>query len=84
MAVEIPAQIVVYSIAVLIVLRFGFVPLACAVFTINLMANVPFSTDFSAWYMTTSILALLSVVALAGWGFYNSLGGEPLWRPEIE
>lgn len=84
MAVEIPAQIIVYSIAVLIVLRFGFVPLACAVFTINLLANVPFSADFSAWYMPTSILALLSVVALAGWGFYHSLGGEPIWRPEIE
>jgi hypothetical protein len=84
MAVEIPAQILVYAIAVLIVLRFGFVPLACAVFTINLMANVPFSADFSAWYMPTSILALLSVVALAGWGFYHSLGGETIWRPEIE
>jgi serine/threonine protein kinase len=84
MAVEIPAQILVYAIAVLIVLRFGFVPLACAVFTINLMANVPFSADLSAWYMPTSILALLSVVALAGWGFYHSLGGQPIWRPEIE
>jgi hypothetical protein len=42
------------------------------------------SGDFSAWYMPTSIMALLSVVALAGWGFYHSLGGEPLWRPEIE
>jgi serine/threonine-protein kinase len=83
-AVEVPAQIIVYSIAVLIVLRFGFIPLACAVFTINLMANVPFSSDLSAWYMPASILALLSVVALAGWGFYHSLGGEPIWRPEIE
>jgi len=83
-AVEVPAQIVVYSIAVLIVLRFGFIPLACAVFTINLMANVPFSSDLSAWYMPASILALLSVVALAAWGFYHSLGGEPIWRPEIE
>ena len=84
MAVEIPAQILVYAIAVLIVLRFGFVPLACAVFTINLMANVPFSADLSAWYMPASVLALLSVVALAGWGFYHSHGGETLWRPEIE
>ncbi len=84
MAVEIPAQILVYAIAVLIVLRFGLVPLACAIFTINLMANVPFSSDFSAWYMTTSIFALLSVVALAGWGFYHSLGGEPLWQVEME
>jgi Protein kinase domain len=84
MAVEIPAQILVYAIAVIIVLRFGFIPLACAIFTINLMANVPFSADLSAWYMPTSILALLSVVALAGWGFYHSLGGEPLWRPELD
>ncbi len=84
MAVEIPAQILVYAIAVIIVLRFGFVPLACAVFTINLAANIPLSADLSAWYMPTSILALLSVVALAGWGFYHSLGGEPLWRVELE
>jgi hypothetical protein len=83
MAVEIPAQILVYAIAVVIVLRFGFVPLVCAVFTINLTANVPFSADLSAWYMPTSIAALLSVVVLAGWGFYHSLGGEPIWRPEI-
>ncbi len=84
MAVEIPAQILVYAIAVVIVLRFGFVPLVCAVFTINLMANVPFSADLSTWYMPTSIDALLSVVALAGWGFYHSLGGEPIWRAEME
>jgi serine/threonine-protein kinase len=83
-AVELPAQILIYAIAVLIVLRFGLVPLACAIFTVNMLANVPFSADFSAWYMPTSILALLSVVALASWGFYHSLGGEPLWKIEAE
>jgi len=83
-SVELPAQILVYAIAVLIVLRFGLVPLACAIFTINLMANVPFSSDLSAWYMTTSILALLSVIALAAWGFYHSLGGQPLWIAKEE
>jgi serine/threonine-protein kinase len=82
--VELPAQILVYAIAVLLVLRFGFVSLACAIFTVDLMANAPFSSDFSAWYMMTSILALLSVLALAGWGFYHSLGGEPLWTAEAE
>jgi len=82
--VELPAQILVYAIAVLIVLRFGLVPLACAIFTIDMMANVPFSADLSTWYMPTSILSLLSVVVLAGWGFYHSLGGEPLWRAEPE
>jgi hypothetical protein len=49
-----------------------------------MMANLPFTADVSDWYMTASVLALLSVAALAGWGFYQSLGGEPLWRLEIE
>jgi serine/threonine protein kinase len=83
-AVELPAWILIYAIAALIVYRFGLIPLACAIFTINMLLNVPFTSDFSAWYMPTSAFALLSVVALAGWGFYHSLGGEPLWRAEIE
>jgi hypothetical protein len=82
--VELPSLALVYSIAVLIVIRFGLVPLAIAVSTINLMANVPFSADLSTWYMPTSIAALLSVVAIAGWGFYHSLGGQTLWKAEAE
>jgi serine/threonine protein kinase len=83
-AVELPTQILAYAVALLIVYRFGLVPLACAIFTINLLGNVPFTTDTSAWYFMDSALAVLSVVALAGWGFYHSLGGETIWRPEIE
>lgn len=82
MAIELPAQIIVYAIAVVIVIRFGLVPLACAIFTINMTAGIPFSADLSTWYMTTSILAFLSVLVLAGWGFYHSLGGQPLWKAE--
>jgi len=82
MAVELPTQILVYSIALLIVLRFGLVPLAMAIFTIDMMAGVPFSADLSTWYMATSIPALLSVVVIAVWGFYHSLGGQPLWKEE--
>jgi serine/threonine-protein kinase len=83
-AVEVPTQILAYAVALLIVYRFGLVPLAFAIFTINMVGNVPFTADPSAWYFTGSVLAVLSVVALAGWGFYHSLGGEPVWRPEVE
>jgi len=83
-AVELPAEILVYAVAVLIVFRFGLIPLAVAIFTVNMLANVPLTADFSAWYMTATALALLSVVALAGWGFYHSLGGEPVWKVEME
>jgi serine/threonine-protein kinase len=82
--VEVPAHVIVYAIAVLIVYRFGLVSLAVAIFTIDMLANVPFTADFSAWYASTSILALLSVVAIGSWGFYHSLGSETLWRPEVE
>ena len=81
---DLPMLILIYGVAVLIVFRFGLVPLTCAIFTVDMLSSVPFSADLSLWYMPTSILALLSVVALAGWGFYHSLGGEPMWRLEIE
>lgn len=83
-SVDLPAISLVYAIAVLIVIRFGVVPLVVAIFTVDMFGNVPFSADFSSWYMTTSILALLSVVAIAGWGFYHSLGGQPLWKLETD
>jgi serine/threonine-protein kinase len=82
--IELPTQVLVYAIAVLIVIRFGLVPLAIAIFTINMTGGIPFSADLSAWYMTTSILALLSLLVIAGWGFYHSLGGQKLWKLEID
>jgi serine/threonine protein kinase len=80
LAVDAATSIVVYLILALIVYRFGLVPLACAIFSVDMFANVPFTADFSAWYLGMSVFALLSVVALAVWGFYYSLGNEPGWR----
>jgi serine/threonine protein kinase len=84
LAVDLPVILLIYCVLALIVLRFGLVPLAVAAFTVDMLGNVPFTADFSAWYMSTAALALLSVVGLAGWGFYHSLGGEPLWTVEAE
>ena len=84
LAVDVLTIFLIYSVLALIVLRFGLVPLAVAAFTVDMFGNVPFTADFSVWYATTTLLALLSVVALAGWGFYHSLGGEPVWKVEME
>lgn len=84
MKIELPAQIIVYAIALLLVIRFGLLPLAVAIFTINMFSNVPFSADFSAWYMSTSMMALLSVLILVSWGFYHSLAGQPLWKLDTD
>jgi hypothetical protein len=83
-AIEAPFLILVYSIAALIVLRFGLIPLAVAMFTVDMALSLPLSSDVSAWYMGNSLVALLSAVAIALWGFYHSLGGQPLWKVEME
>ncbi len=83
-SVDIPTFLLVYAVLVLIIFRFGLVPLAVAAFTVDMLANVPFTLDFSAWYAGTAIMALLSVVVLAGWGFYHSLGGDVVWVQDSE
>jgi predicted Ser/Thr protein kinase len=83
-AIESLTLILVYSIAVLIVLRFGLIPLAIAIFTVDIVASLPLSADLSAWFMTNSLFALFSVVALAVWGFYHSLGGQPMWNLDTD
>ena len=83
-AIDLPAFVAIYGISAVIMYRYGLVPLACAIFTVDMLANVPLTADLSAWYISTSFFALLSVVALAGWGFYHSLGGKPLLRAEAE
>jgi hypothetical protein len=49
-----------------------------------MLANVPFTADVSEWYVPSTLLALLSVLVIAGWGFYHSLGGQPVWKVETE
>jgi hypothetical protein len=83
-SVEIPVAALVYLVLMVIIFRFGLLPLAVGAFTVDMFANVPVSADFSAWYMGTGLLAVLSVVAIAAWGFYHSLGGEPVWKVEME
>jgi predicted Ser/Thr protein kinase len=83
-AVQVPVFAGIFILLAVVVLRFGLVPLAVGAFTVDTFLNVPFTADFSAWYAGSSALALLVLVALAAWGFYHSLGGQPLWKVEME
>jgi Protein kinase domain/zinc-ribbon domain len=81
--VDSPVWIIIYLIAAIAVVRFGLVVLATAVFTANLLLNVPYTLDFAEWYAPASISMVLSVVALAGWGFYTALAGQRLVKEEL-
>ncbi len=75
--------LVVFSIAAFAVTRFGLITLALAIFTANVVLNVPFTLDFSKWYAPASFAVLLSFVAIAAWGFHTSLAGQKLWKDEL-
>ncbi len=81
--VETPLVIIIYGVAAIVVVRFGLVALASGIFTADLLANVPSTTDFSAWYAAATLVPLLAVAALAVWGFYTALAGRPLLKEEL-
>ena len=77
------AWALLYGVAVIVAFRFGFVALAVGIFATDLLINVPLTLDLSFWYAISSWLPLLSVAALAVWGFYNALAGQKLWKTEL-
>ena len=78
-----PVWLVVFSIAAYAVSRFGLITLAVAIFTANVLLNVPFTFDFSNWYAADALAVVLSFVAIAAWGFYTSLGGQKLFHEDL-
>ena len=73
----------IYIIAAIALVRFGLIVLGVCCFTTNVLANVPYTLDFSNWYAASSLIIVLFYVALGAWGFYLSLAGKPLWRDEL-
>ena len=81
--VEAPFVIVVYGIVAFVVSRFGLVALAAGIFVADLVGNLPSTANFSAWYASGPIFALVLVAALAFWAFHTSLAGRPIFSREL-
>jgi serine/threonine-protein kinase len=80
--IEAVAQALIFSIAAIVVLRFGLVALAVGIFTADELLNVPLTADLSNWYAMSGMLIVLSIVALAVWSYYTTLGGRNPWATE--
>ncbi len=75
-------QAILYTALAAGALRFGLVALAVALFTADLTLNIPVTLNPSAWYFTDATLALVTIAALAIWGFYIALAGQAPWKAE--
>jgi Protein kinase domain/zinc-ribbon domain len=81
--VDVPVWIIIFAIAAFAMVRWGLIVLATAVFTANILLNVPYTLDPSAWYAPLSTCMVLSVLVLACWGFYTALAGQRLFKGEL-
>jgi hypothetical protein len=81
--IDSPVWITIYLIAAIAVVRFGLVVLAVAVFTANILLNVPYTLDFGEWYAPASVSVVLSIIVLALWGFFTALAGQKLFKEEM-
>ena len=58
--------------------RYGLLAMSSALFFYHLWIFYPMTTEVTAWYATDFLIALVICVALVGFGFYTSLGGQKL------
>jgi hypothetical protein len=73
--------LLLFSLLVFIMLRFGFFALVVATFVLDSLTGCFLTTDFSAWYGQSSFAIGIVIVAMALWGFRLSLGSRPLFSP---
>ena len=79
----IPFSCVAAFLVVWVLYRYGLLALISAIFFLHLHIFYPITSDFAAWYAGDFVLALIIVLALAGFGFYTSLAGQPLFHASL-
>jgi hypothetical protein len=76
--------IVVYGIIVFMLLRCGVLALVVTIFITDLVPEILFTTNFSAWYGAGSLLLLVLVVGLSLLAFRYALGGQKPWAQLLD
>jgi hypothetical protein len=64
---------------VFVLYRYGLLATVSALFITHLWVFFAVTTEFTAWYATDFVIALIICVALVVYGFYVSLAGRPLF-----
>jgi serine/threonine protein kinase len=73
-------SMVFFGMVAIALTRFGVLTAAAAVFTGFTILTFPLTTNWSAWYAQSALLAMGSLIALALYGFVITLAGRPETR----
>jgi hypothetical protein len=78
--VALVAALIVNGLIVFLITRLGLLALVTTfAFQFCFLANLPLTTQGSAWYAGISLAGILLMAAMAFYGFYTSLGGRPVF-----
>ena len=75
-----PFSVIVATIAMWSLFRFGLLAAAVAISTTSILMNIPWTSDLSSWAAGSMVLGLGVLVGVFGFGFYTSLAGKPIFR----
>jgi serine/threonine-protein kinase len=70
--------VLIFSLLVIILLRCGFFAMVITIFLIDWVNQTFATTDLGSWYGLSSLIVILVVATMAGYGFWTSLGGQKL------
>jgi len=78
--------LVFFAVVLLSLTRLGLLSTTVVFAVHRILEGTLFTTDLSAWYASGTILSVLWILALAGFGFYAALAGRPVlgagWLPD--
>jgi serine/threonine-protein kinase len=64
-------------------MRFGLLTAAFSHFAALLLLDLAVTPDLSAWYAGATLIVAATLVGIAAYGFYTSLGGQPIFRGDL-
>ncbi len=68
---------------IIIQARFGLLATVSFMSCVLLLIFYPITSDFSAWYAQGTIFVLVVYLAICGYGFYTSLGGQKVFAGKL-
>ena len=78
--IGVPVALLGAFLIVWVLHRYGLLATISALFFLHLNIFFPITSEFTAWYAGDFVLALIIALALAVYGFYTSLAGQPVLR----
>ena len=82
-ALDLTTVLIVALAMLVILIRFGLLTLIVCRLILTFVESVTITLEPSNWYAGGMLLTFTIVAAVAGYAFWISLGGRPLFRDEI-